>query len=61
MTLPAEKRVSRTLAHVRGNPCAAAAPSFRYTVDAAEERGILTRAQREFYEPVRPSHVFVAQ
>ena len=30
--------------------CTAAAPAFRYSLDSAETEGVLTRAQREFYE-----------
>ena len=43
--ITARRRVSRVMQH-----CTAAAPAFRYSLDSAETEGVLTRAQREFYE-----------
>ena len=39
------RRISRVMQH-----CSGSASAFRYSLDSAESEGILTRAQREFYE-----------
>ena len=47
----ARRRVSRVMQHCSGTIASPASTSaFRYSLDSAETEGILTRAQRAFYE-----------